>query len=75
MLSIKYSGVATSGIYIHGKYVYNPYDNESITDTVSRTVVSPTIYDADRFATVAFTMRREDISFIESLCEVEEYVL
>ncbi len=70
------AGIATSGTYIRGDHIYNPRSNGKPADgIVSLTVVGPTIYDADRFATAAFAMGREGIRFIESLDDYEGYVI
>src|SRR5581483_3133547 len=53
--------IATSGTAIRGQHIYNPH---GATDpaVVSLTVIGPTIYDADRFATAAFAMGRAGIN-------------
>jgi len=69
-------GVATSGIYIRGLHIYNPkQDNKPVSEIMSLTVVGPNIYEADRFATAAFAMGREGISFIENLDGFEGYLI
>jgi thiamine biosynthesis lipoprotein len=69
-------GVATSGTYIRGQHIYNPYrPEEKIEDIVSLTVVGPDIYEADRFATAAFAMGRDGIMFIEGLKDLEGYAV
>jgi len=69
-------GVATSGTYIRGQHIYNPYrPEEKIEDIVSITVVGPDIYEADRFATAAFAMGRGGIMFIEELKDFEGYAV
>jgi len=70
------AGVATSGTYIRGNHIYNPRANgKPANEIVSLTVVGPTIYDADRFATAAFAMGKEGIYFIESLDGYEGYAI
>jgi len=66
--------IATSGTAIRGQHIYNPH---GATDpaVVSLTVIGPTIYDADRFATAAFAMGRAGINFIESLPGFEAYMV
>ena len=67
-LCIQDKGVATSGTYIRGQHIYNPYKvNKPITEIVSLTVIGPNIYEADRFATAAFAMSEKGIMFIENL--------
>ena len=73
---IKTEGVATSGTYIRGQHIYNPKKkNRSIDDIMSLTVVSPNIYEADRFATAAFAMGKPGIDFIEQLKGFEGYLI
>ena len=73
---LKNQGIATSGTYIRGQHIYNPFDKKRlITDIVSLTVIGPNVYEADRFATAAFAMGRTGISFIESLPGFEGYVI
>lgn len=70
------NGVATSGTYIRGQHIYNPHKSGTATsDIASLTVVGPTIYDADRFATAAFAMGKSGINFIESLKGYEGYMI
>ncbi len=76
VIYVKDAGVATSGTYIRGQHIYNPHDkNKPITDIVSLTVVGPNIYEADRFATAAFAMGRDGITFIENLKGFEGYMI
>ncbi len=66
-LHITNTGVATSGTYIRGQHIYNPKErNLPIEDILSLTVIGPNVYEADRFATAAFAMGKEGISFIET---------
>jgi len=67
-------GVATSGTYVRGNHIYNPKSTDPLTaEVVSLTVIGPDVYEADRFATAAFAMGREGISFIASLPGFEGY--
>jgi len=76
VLHIQDKGVATSGTYIRGQHIYNPYNgNELITKIVSLTVIGPNIYEADRFATAAFAMSEKGIIFIENLDGFEGYMI
>ncbi len=69
-------GVATSGTYIRGQHIYDPYNKkEKISDIVSLTVIGPNIYEADRFATAAFAMGKKGIEFIENLAGFEGYMI
>ncbi|HSR89519.1 MAG TPA: FAD:protein FMN transferase [Candidatus Udaeobacter sp.] len=75
-VSLSSEGVATSGTYIRGQHIYNPYDDKKpITEIVSLTVIGPNIYEADRFATAAFAMGKKGINFIESLKNLEGYMV
>ncbi len=70
------SGIATSGTYIRGQHIYNPYaPGKELCDVVSLTVVGPNVLDADRFATGAFAMERESVNFIENLKDFEGYMV
>lgn len=69
-------GVATSGTYIRGQHIYNPFEPEkAVTEIVSLTVIGPNIYEADRFATAAFAMGKRGIKFIEKLDGFEGYMI
>lgn len=72
----KKSGVATSGTYIRGQHIYNPYaPEEKFTDIISLTVIGPNILEADRYATAAFAMGRGGVYFIEKLNGFEAYAI
>ncbi|HEX8923301.1 MAG TPA: FAD:protein FMN transferase [Patescibacteria group bacterium] len=76
VLEIETEGVATSGTYIRGQHVYNPYEPfKTIDDIVSLTVIGPNIFDADRIATAAFAMKKEGIYFLENLKGYEGYLI
>ena len=67
-------GMATSGTYIRGQHIYNPHKGRApLSDIVSITVVGPSVYEADRFATAAFAMGKEGINFVEQLEGFEGY--
>lgn len=69
-------GMATSGTYVRGQHIYNPFNkNVTIDDAVSLTVIGPNIYEADRMATSAFAMGKEGINFIEQLKGFEGYII
>ncbi len=68
-------GVATSGTYIRGTHIYDPHTGAPADDVVSLTVIGPTIYEADRFATAAFAMGRDGLAFIASLPGFEGYMI
>lgn len=70
------AGVATSGSAARGQHIYNPHDPSSaLADIASITVIGPDIYEADRFATAAFAMGYDGISFINSLKGFEAYAI
>ncbi|MFI5212516.1 MAG: FAD:protein FMN transferase [Candidatus Saccharimonadales bacterium] len=68
-------GIATSGTAIRGQHIYNPRRSQPITDIVALTVIGPSIYEADRFATAAFAMGAAGIQFIDSLDGFEGYMI
>jgi thiamine biosynthesis lipoprotein len=74
VLALTDCGVATSGTAIRGQHIYNPHEPvAALLEVLSLTVIGPTIYDADRFATAAFAMGRTGIQFIEQLSGFEGY--
>lgn len=69
-------GIATSGTYIRGNHIYDPFSPEkTINDIVSLTVIGPNILEADRFATAAFAMGKNGIYFIEKINGLEGYMI
>ncbi|HUY53436.1 MAG TPA: FAD:protein FMN transferase [Candidatus Dormibacteraeota bacterium] len=69
-------GVATSGTYIRGEHIYNPFDkNQKISRVKSLTVIGPNVYEADRYATAAFAMGETGITFIDSIPGLEGYMV
>ena len=74
VLSVFGQGVATSGSYLRGQHIYNPYHpKKTLDEVVSLTVVGPNVYEADRFATAAFAMGEEGLKLILSRPELEAY--
>lgn len=70
------AGVATSGSAARGAHIYNPHNpTAALKDVVSITVIGPDIYEADRFATAAFAMGKDGVSFINSLPGMEAYAI
>jgi len=71
------AGIATSGTYVRGEHIYRPRSEASFAAAQpavrSLTVIAPTIYDADRYATAAFAMGWDGIAFIASLPGLEAY--
>jgi FAD:protein FMN transferase len=75
-LSLTNRGIATSGTYIRGQHIYNPWKpDEKICDIVSMTVIGPDVLEADRFATAAFAMGNSGIYFIEERPGFEAYMV
>jgi thiamine biosynthesis lipoprotein len=69
-------GIATSGLYIRGNHIYNPHKpDDPIKGIASMTIIGPTVYDADRFATAAFAMGERGIQFIEKLPGYDGYMI
>jgi thiamine biosynthesis lipoprotein len=69
-------GIATSGLYNRGDHIYNPHKpDKPISHIASMTVIGPTVYDADRFATAAFAMEEKGIHFIEKLPGFDGYMI
>jgi thiamine biosynthesis lipoprotein len=76
VLSLTNCGIATSGTQIRGQHIFDPYHpGMPIMDIVSITVVGPNVHEADRFATAAFAMGKEGISFIEKISGLEGYMI
>lgn len=75
-LIIKNMGIATSGTYIRGNHISNPFaPSTPITDIVSLTIVGPDVLEADRMATAAFAMGKNGINFIETIPGFEGYMI
>jgi len=75
-ITVTSEGVATSGTYIRGQHIYNPLHPKSSIDRLkSLTVIGPNIYEADRFATAAYAMGEDGIAFIESVPDLEGYMV
>jgi len=69
-------GVATSGSYVRGQHIYDPYrPGQRLEDIVSLTVIGDDVLEADRFATAAFAMGRAGIHFIEERPDLEGYAI
>lgn len=76
VFSLYNEGIATSGAYIRGQHIYNPLSPEDpLSNVASMTVIGPNIYDADRFATAAYAMGKQGITFIEELPGFEGYMI
>lgn len=69
-------GIATSGTYLRGQHIKNPFlPGKEIGNIISLTVIASNIYEADRFATTAFAMGKKGINFIENLKNFEGYMI
>ncbi len=76
VIALDNKGVATSGTYIRGQHIYDPYHKDTILkEIVSLTVVGPNIFEADRFATAAFAMGSKGILFIQSIPGFDAYMI
>lgn len=76
VLAISNRGVATSGTAVRGPHIYDPRQaGPLVSDVVSLTVIGPTIYEADRFATAAFAMGSQGLSFLDSRGGLEAYAI
>lgn len=75
-VSMTEGGIATSGLYIRGRHIYNPHnDDDPMEEIVSMTVVGVDVLEADRLATAAFVMGVDGIQFIEFTPNVEGYMI
>lgn len=75
IIEISDCGVATSGTYERGLHIYNPKTGTEARDIASMTVIGPSVYEADRFATAAFAMGQSGIEFIEKREDLEGYMI
>lgn len=75
ILNLSDQGIATSGTAEKGCHIYNPVDNKTENDLISLTAVSPSVFDADRFATAAFAMGRRGLNFLENKKGLEGYAI
>ncbi|OGE79762.1 MAG: thiamine biosynthesis protein [Candidatus Doudnabacteria bacterium RIFCSPHIGHO2_01_FULL_45_18] len=76
VLEIQNQGMATSGTYIRGQHIYNPYQkDQDISNIRSLTVVGPNVYEADRMATAAFAQGLDGIMFIEKFPGLEGFMI
>ncbi len=74
-LEVTDCGIATSGSYIRGPHIFNPFTNEPVNEIASVTVVGPNVFQADRLATAAFVMGAAAVEFLVSLPGIEAYVV
>jgi len=73
VLFLTKGGVATSGTYIRGQHIYDPIQKKVADGIVSLTIIGPDIYQADVYATAAFSMGDDGIKFIDKLPGFEGY--
>lgn len=75
-LALSDRGIATSGTQTQGQHIYDPHrPGHPITRIVSLTVIGPDVLEADRFATAAFAMEEDGITFIEETRGLEGYMI
>jgi FAD:protein FMN transferase len=75
-IAVTSEGVATSGTYIRGQHIYNPFHpDKAINQVSSLTVIAKNVYEADRFATAAFAMGVKGINFLEATAGLEGYMV
>lgn len=76
VLSLRNKAVATSGTYIRGQHIYDPHHyGKDLNEIVSITIIGPTAYKADIYATAAFAMQKKGIEFLQSLRNIEGYMI
>lgn len=75
-LHVHNHGIATSGTYIRGQHIYDPHrPKDALHGVQSLTVIATNVYEADRFATAAFAMGMNGITFIEGHSGLEGYMV
>jgi thiamine biosynthesis lipoprotein len=75
-IAITTQGVATSGTYIRGQHIYDPFQpKKKLNQVKSLTIIGSNIYEADRFATAAFAMGIDGIDFIKTIPGLEGYMV
>jgi thiamine biosynthesis lipoprotein len=76
VLELRDGGVATSGAYIRGQHIYNPFQpGQPEQEVASITLIAKDIYDADRYVTAAHAMGSRGIAFAEQLGGIEGYLI
>lgn len=75
-ISVTAEGIATSGAYVRGQHIYDPFHpDRAISRVESLTVIGENIFEADRYATAAYAMGEKGIGFIESTPGLEGYMV
>jgi len=74
-LEVKDCGIATSGNYIRGQHIRDPFSDAPADAIASITVVGPNVLEADRLATAAFAMGMVGIEFLATLSGIEAYMV
>ncbi|HUD07216.1 MAG TPA: FAD:protein FMN transferase [Candidatus Saccharimonadales bacterium] len=75
-ITVGSEGVATSGTYVRGQHIYDPFNpNKKLNQVKSITVIGSDIYEADRYATAAFAMGVDGINFIKNIPRLEGYMI
>ena len=70
------NGVATSGTAARGAHIWDPYAQAPARSPyLSITVIGPSVYEADRFATAAFAMGEGGMDFLAALSGFEAYAI
>ncbi|HSX24885.1 MAG TPA: FAD:protein FMN transferase, partial [Candidatus Andersenbacteria bacterium] len=69
------AGIATSGTSERGTHIYDPIHKKDADEIASITVIAPSVYDADRYATAAFAMGENGISWINDQPGYEGYAV
>lgn len=69
------AGIATSGTSQRGTHIYDPIRQQVADDIASITVIAGSVYDADRYATAAFAMGVDGISWINEQKGYEGYAV
>jgi thiamine biosynthesis lipoprotein len=75
VLAVADCGVATSGTYIRGQHIFDPFSGAPSDGIASITVVGPNVFEADRLATAAFVMGYAGIEYLSALEGIEAYLV
>jgi thiamine biosynthesis lipoprotein len=75
IVKLKKNGVATSGAYLQGDHIYNPVANKVPSGVASITVIGPSAYDADRFATAIYAAGKKGLKLLPGGANLEGYLI